>query len=243
MSGSLQRTQSKNIYHYAKFTKQWSDRDNYSCSAFTQTSFPPARSALTSSAVNLAIDIDFTRCVNSRLDIYELRKKKEVLYRLTYMIIIWNNTFQVQMMKLIREKDLLDSAAVDADKSPERWADILWTLQDSDCPKKLNNRTKYIEHVIFLYELLKKEEDLKIIWYLAKQMHYFCWKRVPDCCNWCIFDSLEASANSWSPFQFARLPFPLLAKSFPLLYMKKTNLISNEKSYQREQCHHYQITW
>lgn len=86
-------------------------KDN-NCSNITQTLFPPARSALTSSAVNLAIDIDFTRCVNSRLDIYTRRKRG-----LTHMI--WDNTFQVQMRNLER-KYILDSAAVDADKSPER---------------------------------------------------------------------------------------------------------------------------
>lgn len=36
------------------------------------TSFPAARRALTSSRVNLAIDIDFTRCVNSRLQEHDL---------------------------------------------------------------------------------------------------------------------------------------------------------------------------
>lgn len=69
--------------------------------------------------MNLAIDIDFTRCVNSRLDIIQNEKKKEVLPSYTHDRSYGTTLFKVQMMKLIKRKDLLDSAAVDADKSPE----------------------------------------------------------------------------------------------------------------------------
>lgn len=84
------------------------------------TSFPAARRALTSSRVNLAIDIDFTRCVNSRLQEHDL---EHAYFFFLLSIHQFSKIFRIY---------LLDSAAVCADECQEGGANILWTLQSKE---------------------------------------------------------------------------------------------------------------